>query len=43
MMDVRSFPDEPEIKSRIARALIEREGYKRVNGRWQSWGEAANW
>jgi hypothetical protein len=42
MMDVRSFPDEPEIKSRIARALIEREGYKRVNGRWRSLGQVGN-
>ena len=37
-----AFHDEPEIKSRIAQALIEREGYKRVNGRWRSSGQAGN-
>lgn len=38
-----AFHDEPEIKSRIARALIDREGYKRVNGSWKSSEQVANW
>jgi len=39
------FPDAQPIVEALKkqRALIEREGYKRVNGHWQSLGEAANW